>query len=205
MIGRNREKKVAEGLFSAFGPEQLRPTDVESKLAGSLVLNRVKRQLQFILPQDKTLTALEGEGLDRLGRCVQAMGEQGLFRIAKLFAKQDENMDGVLDQWEFQKMMVELSSYMPSAVVQFAQFMPDRNTPLPFLEFADVFASVYGKGAVSGASGHSGSTLATQPRSRSGFTSRTGFTSETIMDEALSLLGTYGRMLIEHECLPDCI
>ena len=39
----------------------------------------------------------------------------------------------------------------------------------------------------------------------SGFTSRTGFTSETIMDEALSLLGTYGRMLIEHECLPDCI
>ena len=59
--------------------------------------------------------------------------------------------------------------------------------------------------AVSGASGHSGSTLATQPRSRSGFTSRTGFTSETIMDEALSLLGTYGRMLIEHECLPDCI
>ena len=205
MIGRNREKKVAEGLFRAVCPEQLRPTDVESKLAGSLVLNRVKRQLQFILPQDKTLTALEGEGLDRLGRCVQAMGEQGLFRIAKLFAKQDENMDGVLDQWEFQKMMVELSSYMPGAVVQFAQFMPDRNTPLPFLEFADVFASVYGKGAVSGASGHSGSTLATQPRSRSGFASRTGFTSETIMDEALSLLGTYGRMLIEHECLPDCI
>ncbi|KOO26243.1 hypothetical protein Ctob_006497 [Chrysochromulina tobinii] len=187
MIGRHWEKKVAEGLVSAFGPEQLRPTDVESKLAGSLVLNRVKRQLQFILPQDKTLTDLDGEGLDRLGRCVRAMGEQSLFRIAKLFAKQDENKDGVLDQWEFQKMMVELSSYIPGAVVQFAHFMPDRNKPLPFLEFADVFAGVYGKGAVSGASGSSNSALATQPRSR------TAFTSETIMDEALSLLGTYGR------------
>jgi hypothetical protein len=196
MIGRHWEKKVAEGLVSAFGPEQLRPTDVEAKLAGSLVLNRVKRQLQFILPQDKTLTDLDGEGLDRLGRCVRAMGEQSLFRIAKLFAKHDENKDGVLDQWEFQKMMVELSSYIPGAVVQFAHFMPDRNKPLPFLEFADVFAGVYGKGAVSGASGSSNSALATQPRSRSGFTSRTAFTSETIMDEALSLLGTYGRMPI---------
>ena len=159
----------------------LRPKPEDVTLS-SIVIPRVRRQLEQLLPEDDELWS---SGMDaRLEKIVGGVGEEGILHIAKLFKRHDSNADGRLDAWEIEQAIGELSGFVPADKIR-SVLIPDyKACGLSFFEFAERFAAV--RDASPGAMrlpGQRWKVAAPPPAITS---------DKAIVDEALAAMGRYG-------------
>ena len=178
----------------------LRPTAEDMHLSSSIVLQRVKRQLQHILPDDDSLDSTPPEVLsEHLLNALQSIGEAGLFRIAELFRDNDANHNGRLDWWEIEKMLGELSAFMPGGHNIQSAFAIAKKKPLTFLDFADLLSAARAKPAGADLLGtHSGADRRSQTfmgahRAAALMQAAAPRSLAAVTDEALSLIAAHGR------------